>query len=64
MSKFVTEKMTVTFAYLNKPDDKFGADAANFNITVPLESDLSPVLIPRTTQLMSPLLVEMLFVCF
>ncbi|MBT61126.1 MAG: hypothetical protein CMA63_06225 [Euryarchaeota archaeon] len=41
MSKFVTEKMTVSFAYLNKPDDKFGADAANFNITVPLESKLS-----------------------
>jgi|13_taG_2_1085334.scaffolds.fasta_scaffold00176_23 hypothetical protein len=36
MSKFITDKMTVTFAYLNKPDDKFGADTANFNVTVPL----------------------------
>jgi hypothetical protein len=41
MSKFVTEKITVSFAYLNKPDDKFGADAANFNVTVPLDPKLS-----------------------
>ena len=36
MSKFITEATTVTFAYLNKPDDKFGADTANFNVTIPL----------------------------
>jgi hypothetical protein len=41
LSCIEASKMTVTFAYLNKPDDKFGADAANFNITVPLESNLS-----------------------
>ncbi len=40
MSKFITEKLTVSFAYLNKPDDKFGADTANFNITVPLTEAL------------------------
>jgi hypothetical protein len=40
MSKFVTDKVTVNFAYLHKPDDKFGADAANFNITVPLTNDI------------------------
>lgn len=40
MSKFVTDKITVNFAYLNKPDDKFGADAANFNVTVPLIESL------------------------
>ena len=41
MSKFVTPKSVVTFAYLNKPDDKFGADTANFNITVPLTDELA-----------------------
>lgn len=41
MSKFVTDRLTVNFAYLNKPDDKFGADTANFNVTVPLEDSLS-----------------------
>ena len=41
MSKFVTDKVTVNFAYLNKPDDKFGADAANFNVTVPLTDSLA-----------------------
>ena len=41
MSKFVTDRLTVNFAYLNKPDDKFGADTANFNVTVPLEDSLA-----------------------
>lgn len=40
MSKFVTENVTVTFAYLNKPDDKFGADAANFNVSVPMTESI------------------------
>jgi hypothetical protein len=41
MSKFVTDRLTVNYAYLNKPDDKFGADTANFNVTVPLEASLA-----------------------
>ena len=41
MSKFITPKLTVSFAYLNKPDDKFGADTANFNITVPMTPELT-----------------------
>jgi hypothetical protein len=40
MSKFVTDNVTVNFAYLNKPDDKFGADAANFNVTVPVDKSI------------------------
>jgi len=40
MSKFVTDRLTVNYAYLNKPDDKFGADAANFNVTVPLTDSI------------------------
>jgi len=40
MSKFVTDNVTVNFAYLNKPDDKFGADAANFNVTVPVDKGI------------------------
>jgi len=41
MSKFITEATTVTFAYLNKPDDKFGADTANFNVTIPLTDSVA-----------------------
>ncbi len=40
MSKFITDKLTVSFAYLNKPDDKFGEDTANFNVTVTLTPEL------------------------
>lgn len=40
MSKFITDKLTVNFAYLNKPDDKFGADTANFNVTVAMSESL------------------------
>tara|TARA_R110001606_G_scaffold393860_1_gene564226 strand:- start:2818 stop:3378 length:561 start_codon:yes stop_codon:yes gene_type:complete len=41
MSKFITPKCTVTFAYLNKPDDKFGEDTANFNVSVEMTDELA-----------------------
>lgn len=40
ISKFITENLSVNFSHLNRPDDKFGADTANFNITVALTSAL------------------------
>jgi hypothetical protein len=40
ISKFITENVTVNFSHLNRPDDKFGADTANFNITVALTAAL------------------------
>ncbi len=51
MSKFITEATTVTFAYLNKPDDKFGADTANFNITLPLTPELQAQVKEAVTRL-------------
>ena len=41
MSKFITPRCTVTFAYLNKPDDKFGEDTANFNVSVEMTDELA-----------------------
>jgi hypothetical protein len=41
MSKFITPRVTVTFAYLNKPDDKFGEDTANFNVSVEMTDELA-----------------------
>lgn len=40
MSKILTDVITVSFANLHKPDDKFGADSANFNVTVPMTDEL------------------------
>jgi len=40
MAKFITQNLNVSFAHLMKPDDKFGADTANFNITVTLTDEL------------------------
>lgn len=40
MSKILTETVTVSFANLHKPDDKFGADSANFNVTIPMNESL------------------------
>ena len=40
MSKILTNVITVSFANLHKPDDKFGADSANFNVTVPMTDEL------------------------
>ena len=40
MAKFITDNVNVTFSYLNKPDDKFGADTANFNVTVEMTPEL------------------------
>jgi|TARA_R110002012_G_scaffold133280_2_gene286440 hypothetical protein len=40
MSKILTDVITIQFANLHKPDDKFGADSANFNVTVPLTDEL------------------------
>ena len=51
MSKFITESTAVTFAYLNKPDDKFGADTANFNITLPLTPELQAQVKEAVTRL-------------
>lgn len=49
MSKFITPRSTVTFAYLNKPDDKFGEDTANFNVTVEMNDELA-VLIKKAAE--------------
>ena len=40
MSKILTDVITVSFANLHKPDDKFGADSANFNVTVTMTDEL------------------------
>jgi hypothetical protein len=41
MNKIMTNTVTVSFANLHKPDDKFGADSANFNVTIPLTDDIA-----------------------
>ncbi len=40
MAKFVTEKLTLGFSTLHKPDDKFGEDSANFNVSVDITPEL------------------------
>ena len=40
MAKFVTEKLTLGFSTLHKPDDKFGEDSANFNVSTDLTAEL------------------------
>ena len=40
LSKFITDNVKVTFSHLQRPDDKFGADTANFNITVVMTPEL------------------------
>jgi hypothetical protein len=37
---FVTETVEVKWSHLHKPDDKFGADASNHNITIILDKEL------------------------
>jgi hypothetical protein len=39
-ANFITETVTVKWSHLHKPDDKFGADTANHNITVQVDEDL------------------------
>jgi len=40
ISKFITPNVNVTFSHLHRPDDKFGTDSANFNISVTLTPEL------------------------
>lgn len=44
MAKFITPNLNVSFAHLMKPDDKFGADTANFNITVAMDDELGSLI--------------------
>ena len=37
---FVTETVEVVWAHLHRPDDKFGADSANHNITIMVDKKL------------------------
>ncbi len=39
MSKFITDRVTVDFAWLNKPDTKFGEDTANFNLSIEIDEN-------------------------
>tara|TARA_Y100000592_G_C5422266_1_gene293840 strand:- start:553 stop:1083 length:531 start_codon:yes stop_codon:yes gene_type:complete len=40
VSNFFTGDVEVKWSHLHKPDDKFGADTSNHNITVVVDSDL------------------------
>jgi len=40
ISPFTTDTMLVAWAHLHKPDDKFGADTANHNITIVVDKEL------------------------
>jgi len=44
MKQFVTETLEVVYGHLHRPDDKFGADSANHNITVIVDKDFQVVL--------------------
>ena len=39
-SSFTTETLDVIWGHLHAPDDKFGADSANHNITVLVDDEL------------------------
>ena len=43
-SKFITQDLTVKWSHLHKPDDKFGADTSNHNITVVVDESLKNTL--------------------
>jgi hypothetical protein len=40
INPFVTETLDVRWSHLHRPDDKFGADSANHNITVVISEEL------------------------
>ena len=40
MKQFVTETVEVVYGHLHRPDDKFGADSSNHNVTVVVDSEL------------------------
>ena len=40
ISPFTTDTMQVAWSHLHKPDDKFGADTANHNITIVVDDEL------------------------
>jgi|TARA_R100000664_G_C2751524_1_gene138810 hypothetical protein len=40
INPFTTETVDVAWAHLHKPDDKFGADTANHNITIVVDKEL------------------------
>tara|TARA_R100000742_G_C4276516_1_gene97652 strand:- start:150 stop:677 length:528 start_codon:yes stop_codon:yes gene_type:complete len=41
---FTTETVNVVWSHLHAPDDKFGEDSANHNITIEVDDDLAAVL--------------------
>jgi len=41
---FVTDTVEVVYGHLHRPDDKFGADSANHNVTILVDEDLQPIL--------------------
>ena len=40
IKQFVTDTVEVVYGHLHRPDNKFGADSANHNITVKVDSEL------------------------
>ena len=44
MKAFVTDTLNVKWGHLHRPDDKFGADSANHNVTVIVDDELQAVL--------------------
>lgn len=44
MKSFVTDTLNVKWGHLHRPDDKFGADSSNHNVTVVVDSELQTVL--------------------
>ena len=41
---FVTDTVEVVYGHLHRPDDKFGADSANHNVTILVDDNLQPIL--------------------
>ena len=44
MKSFVTDTLNVKWGHLHRPDDKFGADSSNHNVTVVVDGELKEVL--------------------
>ena len=41
---FVTETVEVVYGHLHRPDDKFGADSSNHNVTILVDKNLQATL--------------------
>lgn len=44
MKAFITDTLNVKWGHLHRPDDKFGADSSNHNVTVIVDKNLQKVL--------------------